>query len=43
MVLPAIAVAPKRFTDACTKMFARQNTAPCTANGIPVFKISPIK
>lgn len=26
-VLPAIAVSPKPLTDACTKIFARQNTA----------------
>lgn len=38
MVLPAIAVSPERLTDACTKMFAKQNTAPCMAEGIPVFR-----
>lgn len=27
MVLPVIAVSPKRLTDACTKIFAKQNTA----------------
>ena len=43
MVLPAIAVLPKLLTDACTKMFAKQNTAPCTADGIPVFRILPVK
>lgn len=36
-VLPAIAVSPKPLTDACTKIFARQNTAPCIAEGKPVF------
>ena len=35
-VLPAIAVSPKPLTDACTKIFARQNTAPCIAEGKPV-------
>ena len=34
-VLPAIAVSPKPLTDACTKIFARQNTAPCIADGKP--------
>lgn len=38
-VLPAIAVSPKPLTDACTKIFARQNTAPCIAEGKPVFLI----
>ena len=28
MVLPAMATAPKRFTEACTKILAKQNTAP---------------
>lgn len=28
MALPAIATEPKRFTDAYTKIFAKQNTAP---------------
>lgn len=41
-VLPAIAVSPKPLTDACTKILAKQNTAPCTADGIPVFRISPV-
>lgn len=36
-VLPAIAISPKPLTDACTKIFARQNTAPCIAEGKPVF------
>ena len=31
-----IAVSPKPLTDACTKIFARQNTAPCIAEGKPV-------
>lgn len=35
-VLPAIAASPKPLTDACTKIFARQNTAPCIAEGKPV-------
>lgn len=35
IVLPAIAVSPKPLTDACTKIFARQNTAPCIAEGKP--------
>ena len=35
-VLPAIAVSPKPLTDACTKIFARQNTASCIAEGKPV-------
>ena len=34
-VLPAIAVSPKPLTDACTKIFARQNTAPCIAECKP--------
>ena len=41
MVLPAIAVSPKLFTDARTKMLAKQNTAPCTVDGIPVFRMLP--
>ena len=32
---PAIAVSPKPLTDACTKIFARQNTAPCIAECKP--------
>ena len=39
IVLPAIASAPRQLTDACTKMFAKQNTAPCTADGMPVFRM----
>lgn len=35
-VLPAIAVSSKLLTDTCTKIFARQNTAPCIAEGKPV-------
>lgn len=34
-MLPAIAASPKPLTDACTKIFARQNTAPCIADGKP--------
>ena len=34
-VLPAIAVSPKPLTDARTKIFARQNTAPCIAECKP--------
>ena len=42
MLLPAMAVGPKALTDACTNKLAKQNTAPCMAEGTPVFKISPM-
>lgn len=37
IVLPAIAVSPKPLIDVWTKIFAKQNTAPCTADEMPVF------
>lgn len=41
-MLPAMAVAPKVLTEACTNRLAKQNTAPCSAEGTPVFKILPM-
>ena len=40
MVLPAIAEEPKLFTEACTKILAKQNTAPWMAEGIPTLRIA---
>ena len=42
MVLPAMVSSPKVLTEACTKILAKQNMAPCTAEGTPILSIPAI-
>ena len=40
IVLPAIEEEPKLFTEACTNILAKQNTALWMAEGIPTLRIA---